>query len=367
VLDQIILAATMALVGVLMVYLPVMKGPDAFFGIPVSDEFYRGSVARKYLQAYRLVTGLIVLAAIAVMLGATGLPLTPGLVLTALLVGCLGPMVPLVVFWRRLRPHEVGPRAGETAAVEERPANKWRYVSPWVEVLLVVGLVVLAGLTVWRYPQLPERIPTHWGPAGRADGWSRRTPFVFVSLLLLLGYLHALLLTLLVGMAQAPVRLPAARVEEYRAVRERYMAMWVQFTNAMRLALLVMFGGIVWASLFGIGRQAKGAAPPGMILVLIGTVGLFALLPWLIVRLYRLRGEMREIAGPGSLERTSPTEGWIGGMIYYNKQDPAIWVERRLGVGWTVNFAQPTAWLIMLLAIGVPIGAAVMAVVATAK
>lgn len=36
---------------------------------------------------------------------------------------------------------------------------------------------------------------------------------------------------------------------------------------------------------------------------------------------------------------------WILGSIYYNKNDPAWMVEKRIGVGWTVNFANPKAWI----------------------
>lgn len=36
---------------------------------------------------------------------------------------------------------------------------------------------------------------------------------------------------------------------------------------------------------------------------------------------------------------------WILGSIYYNKNDPAWMVEKRTGIGWTVNFANPKAWI----------------------
>ena len=70
--------------------------------------------------------------------------------------------------------------------------------------------------------------------------------------------------------------------------------------------------------------------------------------------------QMREIAGPGSIESTAPTEGLIAGLIYYNKDDPAVWVEKRVGVGWTLNFAQPTSCIMMILLIVVSIAAMVM-------
>jgi uncharacterized membrane protein len=38
---------------------------------------------------------------------------------------------------------------------------------------------------------------------------------------------------------------------------------------------------------------------------------------------------------------------WKGGLFYYNPDDPAFLIEKRFGVGWTVNFASKGAWVFM--------------------
>ncbi|KXZ39035.1 Uncharacterized membrane protein [Alkalithermobacter thermoalcaliphilus JW-YL-7 = DSM 7308] len=32
---------------------------------------------------------------------------------------------------------------------------------------------------------------------------------------------------------------------------------------------------------------------------------------------------------------------WKWGLFYYNPDDPSLWIEKRFGIGWTVNFAHP--------------------------
>jgi uncharacterized membrane protein len=361
IVDLVVFVFEFLLIGVIMWFLPIMKGQDSFFGIPVSREFYRSRQARTYLRHYRMVTGFLVGAPLGYVLTAAHAgALTAEMLLGLILVAALGPIVPLVVYWRAVRPHEVAqPAAQVPLAGEQR--SKWAYVTPWVEAVLLAGLVVAGALALWQYPQLPERIPTHWNAAGQADGWHPKSPWPLISILLMMGFMHVLLLWLLVGMAQVRVRLPAERTEEYRAARERYMCMWVNFTNAMRFTIFLIFFGIVWASLFGIESQARGGVPPGMVLVFVGTVGLFASVAWLLVKALRLRAKMREIAGPGTMESVAPTEGWLGGMIYCNRSDPAVWVEKRIGVGWTLNFAHPVSWLFIMFAIAVPIGIALVA------
>jgi uncharacterized membrane protein len=39
---------------------------------------------------------------------------------------------------------------------------------------------------------------------------------------------------------------------------------------------------------------------------------------------------------------------WVGGIFYVNRNDPSIFVEKRFGVGWTLNFANPIGYLIVL-------------------
>jgi uncharacterized membrane protein len=43
---------------------------------------------------------------------------------------------------------------------------------------------------------------------------------------------------------------------------------------------------------------------------------------------------------------------WKLGNIYFNPQDPSLWIEKRMGIGWTVNFARPMSWVIL---IGIPV------------
>jgi len=58
-------------------------------------------------------------------------------------------------------------------------------------------------------------------------------------------------------------------------------------------------------------------------------------------------------------------DNYIFGMIYYNPNDPAFFVEKRAGVGWTVNVARPMGKVAMVLTALLIIGAIVMAVYAS--
>ncbi len=44
-------------------------------------------------------------------------------------------------------------------------------------------------------------------------------------------------------------------------------------------------------------------------------------------------------------------KNWKLGIIYYNPSDPRTFVSKRVGIGWTLNFAQPLSYLVPIAVI----------------
>lgn len=40
---------------------------------------------------------------------------------------------------------------------------------------------------------------------------------------------------------------------------------------------------------------------------------------------------------------------WKLGILYFNPQDPSLFLPQRFGVGWTVNLGRPLVWVIGVL------------------
>ena len=58
---------------------------------------------------------------------------------------------------------------------------------------------------------------------------------------------------------------------------------------------------------------------------------------------------MRGLAAPQRppIGDTTPDSRWILGRLYFDRRDPALFVERRLGLGYTFNLGNPWSWLVM--------------------
>ena len=51
---------------------------------------------------------------------------------------------------------------------------------------------------------------------------------------------------------------------------------------------------------------------------------------------------------------------WKLGMFYYNKDDPAVFVEKRFGAGWTNNWARWQSWLLIAVIAAIVVGSIVI-------
>ncbi|SDK06485.1 DUF1648 domain-containing protein [Natronincola ferrireducens] len=51
---------------------------------------------------------------------------------------------------------------------------------------------------------------------------------------------------------------------------------------------------------------------------------------------------------------------WKWGMIYYNSQDPSLFIEKRFGIGWTINCGHPGGMVIMIATVFILLGSLVI-------
>lgn len=218
----------------------------------------------------------------------------------------------------------------------EPPPNRpkaLRLPGGWLTAL--IPLVWLAGLGVWvlvRWSQLPPMIPIHWNLTGIPNFWVRRTPSSVLSVMATMGGIYLAFIALAWLMLQQPPHAGRASLAAERLFRRQTAmlivasAWFVAFTPAFSLLPLPMNAFRVWMALF--------AAT-----LLTGLVALVRS----GVRMYR--GPRPE---PAETRPSEPDEQdrWYG-PFYFNRRKRALLVPRRFGAGYTLNFANPWAWVVL--------------------
>lgn len=150
-----------------------------------------------------------------------------------------------------------------------------------VNVVLILGLV---GFALWAWPQLPERIPVHFGLDGTADGWAERSvlswfgPTLVAALISLLLLLFRALMPRYPRLVNLPDRTRLADLPE--VARQPVLEMMGGFLALVQTGLLVVFGLIQYASY----RTAMGQPSQGIMITVLLTSILMS--PVLLVTLF---------------------------------------------------------------------------------
>lgn len=344
-------------VAALAWWLPQLTRRDLYFAVTVDPAWRDGADGRAALARYRRWWFALVLAPLAAAFAAA-LALAPAVALVVvsalIVVQVVGLTGGFLAARRRVLPasraagDEFAAAGGEEAAAGELrlPGGWLGQAGPWF--ILAAAAVVLA--VAWD--AIPPRYAVHYDAALQPDRWEDRTP-AGVAFPLLLGLAFTLPLWWMQWALVRRGRLVGAGAAAAAAEARRRRANAEVLLAAIYLTA-ALFALIALAPLFQ-GRDAMRAwlaATLGLTFV-----GSAALVAWLALRLLPLYARRREEGaedGRPHGDRTADRH-WKAGLFYYNPDDPAVFVEKRFGIGYTANMARPVVWVMLFALLVLPL------------
>ena len=332
-----------ALVLVLALVLPSITSPTVPFGVRVPAQRADDPTVTRQTRIYRwrvLVSG-VAAAGILIVYGMTGeallLPLSV-LVLLGVWYGCFF-----------LANHEIraaktaggwyeGLRQGIAVDTELRtdpPRFPWLWLAP---ALIVTLATVVIG--VISYPSMPAMLAVHYGAKGVPNRVAAKSVGTAFSLVFVQIGVTALLTGIAAGIffRSRPDIDPAHPASSARWHR-RYMSLAAK--ALLGLVALIDVGMLGLSLLMWTGTVTSWAPAVVVLPILVGVVTAIVIL----ARNNRERVEGEEDTG---IAHSDDDKYWRGGLFYVNRDDHALMVARRFGVGWTLNFGNPR--VLMLLA-----------------
>lgn len=318
-----------ALVAISSHLAPYLTRRDIFFGVTVSPSLRDGPFARKVSRQYAVEIWLLALAA-AALVATSPMPFVSGGMLLAQTVGA---SVAFARAWSAVRPHAALPTTIREAAIAPReglPGGAIGQLGPFLILLAAAAYVAL------HWEDVPARFPSHWNLAGKADGWTAKSvPGVFrgfaignVACGMLLFTSYAVL-----HWTRLP-RVTGADGQQFRRVRR--INLLAQLAWAYLVATL-----LAWTTT--VAMFAENARELRLPLVIrIAPFALF-IVGTSVIRVMRRTAVLE---GP-PIGDTTPDSSWILGRLYFNRADSTLFVERRMGLGYTLNLGNPWSWLVM--------------------
>lgn len=223
----------------------------------------------------------------------------------------------------------------------------------WWELTSWAIIIALAVEGIIRYPEIANRIPTHFNIQGVANAWANKSVLAVFSVL---GIAAGVLL-LFTGLGWFVIRRARPDLDPgdakgtalQSAVYRRRMlhvlgVLAVAVTATEALAALSMWGVITHPS------PLLFTAPVTLAVIVVFVIALKT----------GQEGSNVPIPPKDRPQGRAPVhrdddQYWKAGLFYYNADDPKLFVDKRFGVGWTLNFARPGVWVIAVVILAVAI------------
>ncbi|HLZ23015.1 MAG TPA: DUF5808 domain-containing protein [Ktedonobacterales bacterium] len=336
--------------GIFSLLIPSLTRRDLLFGVTVAPGARASATGRKIIAGYRIASGLLTLVLLAALVAAIIAVPDAWIASPWLAIGLIAAIfihgIPYLFAYRastRLRA-PAGSLAPEVSApaAELLPRRYSDYVPLFWELLPVAILAGTAAYLVSQYASAPAITPTHFDVAGNPDRYAAKsigTYFALVWTQLSIELLFTSLSVLVVGSKAIPGR-----------AAMRFRVAWLRAIFGIKTLILTLLGFLA-----GVTAHAaiSGKRPTALtIAVSLTTVGIIIVgIAVLAVR----TGQGGSRLGPPAETATDRTDDryWFLGMVYHNRNDPAIFVERRFGVGWTLNVANPWAIVTLIILISI--------------
>jgi uncharacterized membrane protein len=295
----------------LMFLLPQFAPRRYFFAITVPANFRASREAQAIERRYHRELGIALACSVALLAALASKSPDIAIVLSFLLPVLSGFALFLIAR------NQVRPYAAPASSVREAELTDEADRLPGWILWGLPPFGFLAGTALYlraHWSQMPERFPVHWDLAGNINGWGTRTPAGVYGVLAIAAVTMLLMLLIGAGMFYGARRSPQ---------RSTVLKMLIACTYLLGLVFS-------WVGLLPLVQV------PAVAIVVVTTAFTVVILVW----------SFRMVKDPRMPTEVTPDECWYLGGFYYNRADPAIFIQKRIGFGYTLNLGNPVTWLV---------------------
>ena len=347
-------------IGAMLTLVPNMTEKTLVFGVRVPASKLGLPVFKRAKKTYR------VLMIVITVFGAIAALLIPS---NYILLATLMPLIVLLPFFivylnvhysvERAKSEgdwysEISVASSAEVVISGADLRIWVYFMP---AIILLAATFVAGVLL--YPSIPEVFPTHFGSNGVANQYSTKSVWSVFSL----GFIGIILNAFIIILTYAIYRTPLNQDPSDHSGSNRRRIFRKRFVGMM---------GVILAALdimFFIGSLAIWeVVSPGVYLLPMMLAPLFAMLVIVMVIMYRtgqVGANLRldrvsytphNTESPGSNgARKDDDTLWKAGVIYINRDDTRMFVPKRFGVGYTLNFGHPGSLALIIALIAIPV------------
>jgi uncharacterized membrane protein len=340
---------TYLIVVLIMSLQPYINARMVLFGVFVPEGFRDHKKVRNMKKSFTIIVWLTSIATAAIVWGLGEAVVAESAVLIPIIIA-LQPLSTLLVLWKfrinalRLKNEQNWQAPPDTKRVASLnfPRRKSTIGNVWFSFhLIIVAVCVLCAALSWD--SIPSTLITHYGMDGVADRFSDKSflsvfSHNFIQIGMLVIFIFA---NFSIRMSKQGLDPNNPELSMGKQVRFRRIMSW--FLWGLSLVIVAFIGIIQGSILYEWSSKTVIAAAIALPVLLLGsTIGLSVYLS-------------RKKLDQQSDGTTQNDHYWKIGVFYVNADDPALFVSKRTGIGWTLNFGHRISWVIFIGTIAIPI------------
>jgi uncharacterized membrane protein len=221
--------------------------------------------------------------------------------------------------------------------------------------------VLSAVISLIFYDKAPDMIPHHWGITGQADAWSPKSNWTVLSMPVMMMVFTVIMYVSYSMIGKSKPSFDPENLGESRERNRIFRYVWSAFYVILSIFLSLLF------ILLHLGSLELITVTPTAVIILSLPLFIAAIASIVLSIIMGQGGSRIKIVEDERTEnRTIDREDdkyWILGDFYYNPDDPLLFVEKRMGVGWDFNYARPMAKVLIAAIALLIIGVIVMSII----
>ncbi|MEK8198660.1 MULTISPECIES: DUF1648 domain-containing protein [Lysinibacillus] len=346
---MLIIVGIFIIVGILEAMTPHLSRKSIVFGVSIPEPYVMHPQLllwkKKYSQIIGALTGLFLLGQIGIYFSPIKedkMVLISFIFLYVMLLLSSGLYMNYHVRTKKLKAQEQWEAHIKMVYVTDLSIRqKDETLSPVFFSLPIIMTVALITFTYMNYEAIPDVFATHWNAAGKVDGWTEKSWISVISMPLLLLAIQISFFILGRGMKSAKIQLSAQAKEAsiHRELAHRKYGSW--YLAAINFSMTILFVVLHYTTVILHDQTAPYFFPLFLVFNVV-TLGGLLLLIWKFSTSNERFDEIHT-----NETAVADDQYWKWGIFYCNKNDPSLLVQKKYGIGWTVNFANKWSYFLI--------------------
>ncbi len=345
---MIVMVAIVGFAGVTVALTPLVMRRDEVFAVTVPSAHHDNPEFKRYRRLYLvsvLAATLICMIATALLSFASEAAFTIGII-----AACLVPLIVSFVIFLRLRRKVQTIKeargwqkiAEDLASADLSALPDKKLPSLWWSTLQLIPLILTLVIGFAFYARMPEQVPMQVNLSGQVARYAHKS-YGLVFFVPAVQIFEGVIFTFVLWM----IRKSRSTIDPLHP--RSSMARFSQFARAQSIIILVfsivLSAAFIFVQVSIVGFLSITAAASAFIVCLIPLLGVVL---WSVVHYGQGGARLAHVAEDEAAIARDDDRYWRLGVFYYNPDDPAIFIPKRFGVGWTNNFARPLTWVLIL-------------------